>query len=82
MDELVVRQPVGPGGGIDARDPELAERPLLDLAVAIGVDERALDLLLRVAVVAVLPAPVALRLLGTARRFLCAWTALLTLGIT
>src|ERR1700716_2868243 len=63
VDELVVRQPVLPGSRVDARDPELAEGALLDLAVTVGVDERTLDLLLRIPVVAVLPAPVALRLL-------------------
>src|SRR5207342_3004743 len=61
-DELVVRQPVGAGGCVDADDPELAERALLVLAVAVGVDERVLDLLLRVAVAPALEAPVALRL--------------------
>jgi hypothetical protein len=44
-------------------DPELAEGPLLVLAVAVGVGERVLDLLLRVAVAAALQAPVPLRLL-------------------
>src|SRR5207253_8483222 len=63
VDELVVRQAVRTGGGVDAGDPEAPERPLLDLAVAIGVDERALDLLLRIAVVGVVEPPVPLRLL-------------------
>jgi len=44
-------------------DPEAAERALLVLPVAVGVDERVLDLLLGVPVVAVLPAPVPLGLL-------------------
>src|SRR5256885_8513938 len=47
VDELVVREPVHAGGRIDARDPQPAERALLDLAVAVRVDERVLDLLLR-----------------------------------
>src|SRR5581483_900408 len=63
VDELVVRQPVHAGGSVDARDPEPAERALLDLAVAVRVDERVLDLLLGVAVMGVVEPPVALRLL-------------------
>src|SRR5262249_58228021 len=51
------------GGRVDADDPELPERPLLGLAVAVGVDERVLDLLLGVAVALALEPPVALRLL-------------------
>src|SRR5207245_708315 len=58
-DELVVREAVGASAGVDAHDPELPELALLDLAVAIRVRERALDLLLRVRVVRVLEAPVA-----------------------
>src|SRR5207247_5320559 len=61
--ELVVREPVRAGGGVDPRDPELPELPLPHLPVAVGVDERVLDLLLRVAVVGALTTPVALRLL-------------------
>ena len=82
-DELVVGHPVGAGGRVDADDPELPERPLLVLAVAVGVDERVLDLLLRVAVAAALEAPVALRWASprTLRRFLRAWTDRLTRGI-
>src|SRR4029079_7907763 len=62
-DELVVREPVMPRPGVDAHDPEPTERALLRLAVAVGVDERVLDLLLRVAVARMLEAPVALGLL-------------------
>src|SRR5262249_40773061 len=62
-DEAVVGEPVRPSRGVDPDDPELPERPLLRLPVAIGVDERVLDLLLRVAVVGVLEPPVPLRLL-------------------
>src|SRR5437867_2232060 len=50
-------------GRVDPHDPEAAERALLGLAVAIGVDERVLDLLLRVAVARLLEPPVALRVL-------------------
>src|SRR5581483_6450582 len=63
VDELVVRQPMLARARVDARDPELTEGPLAHLPVAIGVDERPLDLLLRVPVMARLPAPVAVRLL-------------------
>src|SRR5262249_51208153 len=62
-DELVVRQPVRPGGGVDPHDPEPPERPLLVLAVAVGVRQRVVDLLLGTAVAGVLEAPVAARLL-------------------
>ena len=62
-DELVVRQAVLARRSIDPDDPELPERPLLVLAVAVGVGERVLDLLLGVRVVRVLEAPVPLRLL-------------------
>src|SRR5581483_10390210 len=68
--ELVVRQPVRAGGRVDTRDPEPAEVPLLDLPVAIGVDERPIHLLLRIAVVGALPAPVPLRLLEDAAALL------------
>src|SRR5262249_32817898 len=61
--ELVVRQPVRARRRVDPRDPELPEVALLHLPVAVGVDERPVDLLLRVPVVGALPAPVALRLL-------------------
>ena len=47
--EAVVREAVHARGRVDAHDPERAERPLLDPPVAVRVDERALDLLLRVA---------------------------------
>src|SRR5262249_26173904 len=46
-----------------ADDPEATELALLVLAIAVRVDERVLDLLLRVRVVRALEAPVALRLL-------------------
>src|SRR4051794_427290 len=49
-DELVVRQAVRARSRVDAHDPEPPERPLLVLAVAVGVRERMVDLLLRVAV--------------------------------
>src|SRR5439155_25995600 len=62
VDELVVRQAVLAGSRVDPGDPEPPERPLLDLPVAVGVDERTLDLLLRVGVMVVLAPPVALRL--------------------
>src|SRR4051794_10436988 len=62
-DELVVREPLLAGGRVDPRDPEAAEDALLVLAVAVGVDERVLDLLLRVGVGRVLEAPVAACLL-------------------
>src|SRR5262249_55509456 len=61
--ELVVREPVRAGSRVDPRDPELAELPLPHLPVAVRVDERVLDLLLRIAVVRALAAPVALCLL-------------------
>ena len=53
----------GTRGRVDAGDPEPPERALLRLPVAVGVDERVLDLLLRVPVAAALEAPVALGLL-------------------
>src|SRR5262249_34972442 len=62
-DELVVGEPVRAGAGVDAHDPEPAEGALLDLPVAVGVGERALDLLLRIPVVRALEPPVALGLL-------------------
>src|SRR5579862_907857 len=62
-DELVVRKTVSTRARVDAHDPEAAKRALLVLAVAVGVDERVLDLLLRVLVVRALEAPVAFRLL-------------------
>src|SRR3954454_19471038 len=63
VDELVVRQPVRARGRVDAGDPEAPEGALLVLPVAIGVDERVLDLLLRVLVVGALAPPVPARLL-------------------
>src|SRR5262249_49622644 len=62
-DELVVREPVRPRAGVDPHDPQAAERTLAVLPVAVGVDERVLDLLLRVLVVRALETPVALGLL-------------------
>ena len=62
-DELVVREPVLARGRVDADDPEAAHRPLPVLAVAVGVDERVLDLLLGARVGLGLEAPVALGLL-------------------
>src|SRR5207249_520784 len=61
--ELVVREPLASRGRVDADDPQTSEVPLLRLAVAVGVDERVLDLLLRPPVAGVLLAPVAARLL-------------------
>src|SRR2546425_13262081 len=61
-DELVVREPVLPRRGVDPQDPESAELALAVLPVAVGVGERVLDLLLRLAVGRVLEAPVALGL--------------------
>jgi hypothetical protein len=58
--ELVVRQPVCAGACVDPHDPEPAELTLAHLAVAIGVRERALDLLLGVLVVRLLEPEVAL----------------------
>src|SRR3954465_15257207 len=63
VDELVVGEALLPRGRVDARDPEAAEDALLVLAVAVGVDERVLDLLLRVGVRGVLEPPVATCLL-------------------
>src|SRR6266536_4578315 len=60
--ELGVRELVLPRGGVDADDPQPPERPLLVLAVTVGVVERMLDLFLRVAVRGLLQPPVALRL--------------------
>src|SRR5919197_2210740 len=62
-DELVVRETVRPRRCVDPDDPEPAEGPLPVLPVAIRVDERMVDLLLRVAVARLLEPPVALRLL-------------------
>ena len=42
--------PLRAGRGVDALDPQLAEVALAVLAVAVGVDERVGDLLLRLAV--------------------------------
>src|SRR6478609_2110688 len=42
-DELVVREPLGARGCVDAHDPEPPHVALAALAVAIGVDERVLD---------------------------------------
>src|SRR5581483_1156872 len=61
--ELAVREVVLPRRRVDADDPERAHRALADLPVAVGVDERALDLLLGAAIAGVLETPVALRLL-------------------
>jgi hypothetical protein len=69
-DELVVREPVLPGRGVDPQDPEPAELALAVLPIAVGVGKRVLDLLFRLAVARVLEAPVALGLLSTLRRFL------------
>ena len=63
LHEAVVREAVLARGSVDADDPERPERPLLRLAVAVGVDERVLDLLLREAVARLLAPVVALRLL-------------------
>ena len=60
--EAVVREPVRARTRIDPHDPQLAELTLPDLAVAVGVDERVLDLLLRVLVVRLLEAEIPLRL--------------------
>src|SRR6185312_645694 len=46
VDEAAIAQAVLAGGGVDALDPERAERALADLAVAIGVLQRLLDRLL------------------------------------
>src|SRR5262249_8993549 len=62
-DELAVREPLLPGRRVDADDPERAHRALANLAITVGVDERAVDLLLGAAVAGVLEAPVALGLL-------------------
>src|SRR5205823_3238925 len=62
-DELVVREAVRAGARVDPHDPEAAELALLVLAVAVGVAERVLDLLLGVRVRALLDPPIALRLL-------------------
>src|SRR5205814_3880414 len=61
--ELVVREPVRPRGRVDPQDPEPPEGALPRLAVAVGVRERVVDLLLGVAVARLLEPPVALRLL-------------------
>src|SRR5207237_2418836 len=61
-DQLVVREAVRARAGVDPHDPESPEGPLLVLAVTVGVGERVLDLLLRVAVRGLLQPPVALRL--------------------
>src|SRR5919198_6655059 len=62
-DELVVRETVRARRRVDPDDPEPAEGALPVLPVAVGVDERVIDLLLRVAVARLLEPPVALRLL-------------------
>ena len=59
LDEAVVGQAVGPGAGVDALDPELAEVALLLAPVVVAVDQRVGDLLLRLAVEARALAPVA-----------------------
>src|SRR5207249_9688155 len=56
-------EPFLPRGRVDAHDPEPPERPLLVLAVAVGVDERMVELLLGALVARVLQAPVAAGLL-------------------
>src|SRR5205807_3334660 len=61
--ELVVREAVRAGRRVDPGDPELPELALPHLPVAVGVDERVLDLLLGVTVVGAFTPPVALRLL-------------------
>src|SRR5689334_23803538 len=50
LDEAVVGDAVLAGSGVDPLDPQPAEVPLARLAVAVGVDERVGDLLLRLAV--------------------------------
>src|SRR5262249_30944876 len=79
-DELAVRHAVHAGGGIDARDPQLAEAPLLDATVTVGVDAGALDGLARAAVHGATAAEVPLRLLEDLLAFgaagyciFCAW---------
>src|SRR5919205_1358938 len=62
-DELVVREPVLARRRVDTHDPDPAEGALAVLPIAIGVDERVVDLLLRVPVARLLEPPVALRLL-------------------
>src|SRR3954470_19919048 len=62
-DELVVGEPLAPRGRVDTHDPEAPEGALLVLAVAVGVDQRVVDLLLGALVAGVLEAPVAARLL-------------------
>src|SRR5206468_1989688 len=62
-DELVVREPLLPRRRVDPDDPEAPEVALPVLPVAVGVDERVLDLLLRALVGLALEPPVALRLL-------------------
>src|SRR5919202_1964945 len=62
-DELVVREAVRARARVDALDPQAAEDALAVLAVPVRVDERVLDLLLRVAVRGLLQPPVAFRLL-------------------
>src|SRR4026208_82487 len=61
-DQLAVRKPLLARRRVDANDPQLAERALLVLAVAVGVMQRVLDLLLGVLVRGLLEPPVALRL--------------------
>src|ERR687895_2784516 len=55
--ELAVGEALAAGARVYAHDPEPPHDALLRLAVAVGVDERALDLLLREAVARV-PTPV------------------------
>src|SRR6188472_614181 len=61
--EPVVREVVLARRRVDADDPQRAERPLAILAIAVCVDERVLDLLLREAVARLLAPVVALRLI-------------------
>src|SRR5690606_30586991 len=50
LDEAVVGDAVRAGSGVDALDPQTTELALLRVTVAVGVDERVGDLLLRLAI--------------------------------
>src|SRR4029078_8440783 len=63
-DELVVREALAPSGRVDAHDPEAPKGALLVLAVAVGVDQRMVDLLLALLVAVGLSSPRAARLLA------------------